>query len=140
MTANLEDVEIGHPFLRDGPTVGYESAENVQFRNFQLRTRLHDVSVVLAALKKETCDHGSLLFGTLDLNGVLMAGHSFGAATTLLAVKTFPSEISMAAAIDAWMLPIPAAVVTQPLDRPVMFINAPLFHWNDAFVDVRYGS
>ena len=62
-----------------------------------------------------------------------IAGHSFGAATALIASSKAAGDFSTCVVMDAWMFPIERDFYTTARDAnvPVLFINAGRFQWED---------
>lgn len=68
----------------------------------------------------------SQLKGKLDLNNMAMAGHSFGAATTLAALASPDHKFRCGVVLDAWMFSLPRELVIK---TPLLSINTSAFHW-----------
>lgn len=67
------------------------------------------------------------LKGRLDLSRAAAIGHSFGAATSLMAASKDPRFHSVTA-MDPWMYPLPSAFLHGPA-APLLVVNSETFHW-----------
>lgn len=66
------------------------------------------------------------LVGKLDLDSFTMAGHSFGGATTLLAMSR-RHEFKQGILLDPWMFPIKQEIIVEKVTQPLLFINTQTF-------------
>jgi hypothetical protein len=69
----------------------------------------------------------------LDLTNAVMAGHSFGGATTILACQRFPDRFKCALALDAWMFPLFHGNVLTSYDNADKRLVIPTLAINSAF-------
>lgn len=78
-----------------------------------------DIGNVLPELKKR-----------LDRTGLVMAGHSFGAATTFLAAHE-DERIQAGLALDPWMYPLSNSFLQEGIGRPIplLIITTERFNW-----------
>uniref|UniRef100_A0A0K8TC63 1-alkyl-2-acetylglycerophosphocholine esterase n=2 Tax=Lygus hesperus TaxID=30085 RepID=A0A0K8TC63_LYGHE len=104
-------------------------------RNTQIHRRLAEIKRLLDFL--ENLNNGEVqnilpsevdlkeFKGSLDLERLVMMGHSFGGATTLLTMAN-DTRIKCGVILDGWMYPIK----DEPLDikGPLYFINSQTFH------------
>lgn len=98
-----------------------ERAAQVQRRQRQLRQRVSELTAVLEALK--THSGNGVKWPLLDLSRVVLAGHSFGAATALSTAAALPADAVKAVVMhDLWHLPLP-----QGLDGGVE-VACPVLH------------
>ena len=124
-----------------------------QFRNNQLKYRLREVGDLLDVLKginageslknqlgvsKPAAKFDIQDFkGKLNLNKLIMAGHSFGAATVLAVLDSsspFHDRFIAGVALDPWMLPLePLSIPSTPL----LLVNSDTFHWPENVVSMR---
>ncbi|KAI9593519.1 platelet-activating factor acetylhydrolase [Syncephalis fuscata] len=87
------------------------------------------------------------LKGRLDLSRAVMAGHSFGAATTIEALREPGTPYCCGIALDAWMLAVSkdtdatennANNIHKPTPPPILAINSQAFTiWNENFKPLR---
>lgn len=120
---------IQHDTLKTGP-------EHYNIRNRQLHYRKnecinaldllhsinegHDDNVLLTKFKL------SCFQGCLDFSSLIMMGHSFGAATSLVTLST-DSRFKLGIILDSWMFPMKNE--EMPLvKQPLLFINTATFH------------
>ncbi|KAJ3101043.1 Platelet-activating factor acetylhydrolase [Phlyctochytrium planicorne] len=68
------------------------------------------------------------LKGRLDLENLVMAGHSFGGATALTALQRNDLGFKCGVILDPWMFAVDA---TTPCTKPILSIQAQYFHWRD---------
>lgn len=121
-------------------------------RNKQVKQRVVEVGLVLDVLETintgrfpetgswrlsstASKDAGDLnlqlasLAGKLDLSSTAVAGHSFGGATTVLALAT-DDRLKVGVALDSWMFPIKdEKEVAVPRDKRLLFINCEKFQY-----------
>ena len=62
----------------------------------------------------------------LDISKPIMSGHSFGGATTLLALAE-DSRFNIGIALDAWLYPIKELNLAETVQQPILFINTESF-------------
>jgi len=62
----------------------------------------------------------------LDVSKPIMSGHSFGGATTLLALAE-DSRFNIGIALDAWLYPIKELNLAETVQQPILFINTESF-------------
>ncbi|XP_065155391.1 platelet-activating factor acetylhydrolase-like isoform X2 [Atheta coriaria] len=67
------------------------------------------------------------LVGRIDVKNISLAGHSFGAATALLALSERP-ELKCGILLDPWMFPIKGLRLDKKVNQPLLFINTETFH------------
>lgn len=67
------------------------------------------------------------LKGLLDVDDVTISGHSFGGATSLLAMSK-RSEFKRGLLYDPWMYGIKEENLHEKLNQPLIFINSQTFH------------
>jgi len=70
------------------------------------------------------------LEGLMDLSRPAICGHSFGGATTCLALAK-DSRFRVGIALDAWMFPLKDEEIAANLDQPLYFINADTFRCDE---------
>jgi pimeloyl-ACP methyl ester carboxylesterase len=84
----------------------------------------------------------SMFKDRLDLDNIVVAGHSMGAATCFQSLiqmdskadsmyKNYQDKIKAIAALDPWMFPIsrPYALVPSAIPKPILVINTEKFYW-----------
>ncbi|XP_056419862.1 platelet-activating factor acetylhydrolase isoform X2 [Hyla sarda] len=71
----------------------------------------------------------SLIKGSIDVQKVAVAGHSFGAATAIKALGR-DSRFRCGIALDAWMFSLRDEIFSA-IRQPVIFINSEKFQWAD---------
>jgi predicted dienelactone hydrolase len=81
----------------------------------------------------------SPLAGRLDLGRVGLYGHSTGGGAVVLACQADP-RCRAGLGMDAWLEPIPQAVLAQPLSQPFLFMRSQVWASaeNDARLDTLY--
>lgn len=67
------------------------------------------------------------LKGLLDVDNVTISGHSFGGATSLLAMSK-RSEFKQGLLYDPWMYGIKEEDLHEKIDQPLLFVNSQTFH------------
>lgn len=65
--------------------------------------------------------------GRLDLDDLIMMGHSFGGATALSTVSK-RKEFKYCILLDPWMFPIKDEELYKRIQQPILFINTQTFH------------
>jgi len=121
------DKRILKPFFR----LPHKTSDKDEWyiRDNQVKIRLADISLLLNKLQHWNKDNNHIFKGKLDLDKIIIAGHSFGGAT---AVRSLMSNLNVKGVIclDAWIFPIlPFYEKIEEdkynfLDTPVLFINA----------------
>ena len=119
----------------DATTADYRSsggdisneAEFWAVREPQLETRTHDISFILDMVSSRKTNPNdvkevNVLWQRADLNRVGIFGHSFGGATSLMALSR-DSRIRAAIALDGWMVPVPEATIDAGTDKPVLCLG-----------------
>ncbi|RUS14486.1 platelet-activating factor acetylhydrolase [Endogone sp. FLAS-F59071] len=104
------------------------------FRRAQLKTRVGEINMCLQFLKslnegKELSTKGEIdlskFQSRLDMSNLVMAGHSFGAATSVQLLREPDTPFKCGVLLDAWAQPL--QYDKKPLQRPV------LLHCSDQF-------
>ncbi|XP_045476465.1 platelet-activating factor acetylhydrolase-like [Harmonia axyridis] len=67
------------------------------------------------------------LVGQLDVENIIMMGHSFGGATALLTLSR-RKELRYGVLLDPWMFSIKNEKLDQKVDQPLLFVNTQTFH------------
>ncbi|KAF2883062.1 hypothetical protein ILUMI_23108 [Ignelater luminosus] len=68
------------------------------------------------------------LVGHLDLDNLMIAGHSFGAASALLTLSK-RKELKLGILLDPWMFPIKSENgILENTTQPLLFVNTQTFH------------
>ncbi|KAL9963187.1 hypothetical protein ACROYT_G032364 [Oculina patagonica] len=118
------------------------SYNEFEFRNGQVHKRANECINAHNILEKiQTGDYPRNLLkensilqqlkGRLDLNKVAIVGHSFGGATTLVALAK-DKRFRCGVALDVWMLPVGEDIFNYELDQPLLFVNTQAFHrWKE---------
>ena len=119
----------------DATTADYRSsgddisneAEFWAVRGPQLETRTHDISFILDMVSSRKTNPNdveevNVLWQRADLNRVGIFGHSFGGATSLMALSR-DSRIRAAIALDGWMVPVPETKISEGSRKPLMYIG-----------------
>lgn len=65
--------------------------------------------------------------GRLDLENLIMMGHSFGGSTALNTVSK-RKEFKYCVLLDPWMFPIKDEELHKTVHQPILFINTQTFH------------
>ncbi|GAN05816.1 platelet-activating factor acetylhydrolase-like [Mucor ambiguus] len=114
------------------------------FRHHQLRHRVSEVDLCLAALDeialKGLNDANAPHFkGKLDMNSLVMAGHSFGGATTMLTLNERNTRFQCGVLLDPWAQPLMMMVDKHvQIKKPVVAILSEQFtFWPDNFESVK---
>ena len=112
-------------------------SEIMSFHQFQLKFRIAEVVRTLNLV--EELNKGSnitnvledagdfelgLLAGTMDTSQPVMAGHSYGGATTLMTLAQ-DARFKQGLVLDGWMFPLKDEAVTP--EQPIMFVNTESF-------------
>jgi dienelactone hydrolase len=121
----------------DGSTADYRSsstdisneAEFWAARGPQLQARTRDIRFILDVIQshsKEAQDSVATstrsLWQRIDPDRIGVFGHSFGGATSLMALSQDP-RIRAAIALDGWMVPVPEATIDAGTDKPVLYLG-----------------
>lgn len=67
------------------------------------------------------------LVGRIEMDSLVMIGHSFGGATTLLTLSQ-RKEIKLGILMDPWMFPIKEQNLAEEVKQPLLFVNTQTFH------------
>ena len=109
----------------------------MSFHQFQLKFRIAEVVRTLNLV--EELNKGSnitnvledagdfelgLLAGSMDTSQPVMAGHSYGGATTLMTLAQ-DARFKQGLVLDGWMFPLKDEAVTP--EQPIMFVNTESF-------------
>lgn len=108
-----------------------------RLRETQVKKRVEEVKEGVELLKK--LDAGLIgaddfifghetipqLKGRLDIDNMIMAGHSFGGATGFMILQDPETPFIAGILLDPWMY----TVKDLPLQRPILTIQADIFHW-----------
>lgn len=119
---------IPHMALKFGP-------DHYKIRNEQLKNRTNDVIKLLDFLElinkgeaknilKSELDL-NIFKDRLDLSSISMMGHSFGGATSMLAMSQ-DDRLKCGVILDGWMFPIKEENLV--IEKPLIFINTLTFH------------
>jgi len=119
--------------------------KSYSMRNEQVKYRAGEVSYVLDIIKEmnggqfekawlqdlnkeEEASFHEHFAGSVDLSKVMVGGHSFGGATTVLALAK-DSRFKGAVALDTWMFPIreEEALFSSPPASKLLFVNCEKF-------------
>lgn len=127
----------------DGTTADYRSSgqgittedEFWAARGPQLATRAADVTFmldVIASAQRDTAKNGSEsaqqiassnpLWRVVDLSRIGVFGHSFGGATSIMALDRDP-RLRAAVVLDGWMVPVPEAVIDSGAAKPILYLG-----------------
>jgi len=102
-------------------------------RALDLMTRLNgdmEGEVVKNVLDTNGAFNLERLKGIMDLSSPAICGHSFGGATTCLALAK-DSRFRVGIALDAWMFPLKEEDIGADLEQPLFFINADTFRCDE---------
>ncbi|KAI8380000.1 platelet-activating factor acetylhydrolase [Choanephora cucurbitarum] len=105
------------------------------FRHHQLRYRVAEVNLTLDCL-----DHlaQNEFKGKLDMSQMVMAGHSFGGATTILMLNDEESRFQCGLLLDPWAQPLMMMDKHIQIKRPVIAIlSEQFFFWPDNYESVQ---
>ena len=113
----------------DGSEADYRSSdtENLTgeaffaFRLPQLNTRVADLVFVLNEIERRS-DEVDSIWAKLQTNSVGVFGHSFG-GTTALMLSLKDDRVSKALALDGWMVPVPAEVISAGTQKPFYYLG-----------------
>ena len=121
----------------DGSTADYRSsgsdisneAEFWAARGPQLQARTGDIRFILDVIKSRSTEAQDnvatstmSLWQRIDPDRIGVFGHSFGGATSLMALSQDP-RIRAAIALDGWMVPVPEAAIDAGTDKPVLYLG-----------------
>jgi len=124
--------------FEDGTTADYRSSgrgitteeEFWAARGPQLATRTADVLFMLDVIT--TAQNGAKsalqianpnpLWQRVDLSRIGVFGHSFGGATSIMALDSDP-RIRAAVVLDGWMVPVPEAIIDRGASKPLLYLG-----------------
>ena len=121
----------------DGTTADYRSsgseisseAEFWAVRGPQLSARTQDVRFILDVISARKSDPEAdaatpahALWQRLNLTRIGVFGHSFGGATSLMALSQDP-RILAGIALDGWMVPVPEETIGEGIRKPVLYLG-----------------
>lgn len=121
----------------DGTTADYRSsgseisseADFWAVRGPQLSARTQDVRFILDVISErksasaaDIATPASALWQRVDLNRIGVFGHSFGGATSLMALSQDP-RIRAGIALDGWMVPVPEETIGEGIRKPVLYLG-----------------
>ena len=121
----------------DGTTADYRSsgseisseADFWAVRGPQLSARTQDVRFILDVISErksasaaDIATPASALWQRVDLNRIGVFGHSFGGATSLMALSQ-DSRIRAGIALDGWMVPVPEETIGEGIRKPVLYLG-----------------
>ncbi|KAI8647007.1 platelet-activating factor acetylhydrolase [Parasitella parasitica] len=114
------------------------------FRHHQLRHRVSEVDLCVAGLDEIAVKglneaNAPQLKGKLDMKSLVMAGHSFGGATTMLVLNAKNCRFQCGVLLDPWAQPLMMMVDKQvQIKKPVIAILSEQFtFWPDNFESVK---
>ncbi|KAJ3185526.1 Platelet-activating factor acetylhydrolase [Geranomyces variabilis] len=84
-----------------------------------------EVRNLMASKDKRVPAFASAIKGRVDFDNLVMAGHSFGAATALTALQEPDNPFKCGIALDPWM----HAVSDLPVSKPFLSIQSHTFQW-----------
>ncbi|CAH1399875.1 unnamed protein product [Nezara viridula] len=123
-----EKTWIPHEKMKFGP-------DHYKIRNTQLRRRANEIIRLIDLLYKINSGEASNILKSsidlscfkdrLDLSSLSMMGHSFGGATSMLAMS-LDDRIKCGIILDGWMFPLKEDNLT--IKQPLIFINTQTFH------------
>ena len=92
----------------------------------KLETRVDDIKFLLDYIEQQPDIFERI--EEIDLDTIVLIGHSFGGATVLEAAKD--SRITHVISLDPWMLPISDQISSKnfKLSQPICIINSDSFH------------
>ncbi|KAL1494972.1 hypothetical protein ABEB36_010471 [Hypothenemus hampei] len=93
--------------------------EGIVPNNVMDETPLHKTSPINFKLNQ--------LVGMLDLDNIVMMGHSFGAATALYTLSQH-LEFKLGVLLDPWMFPVKNEQLESTITQPLLFVNTQTFH------------
>lgn len=99
-------------------------------RGPQLATRTADIRFMLDVIESRKANDADNLWQHVDMDRVGIFGHSFGGATSIMALRDDP-RIRAAIALDGWMVPIAKEVIKAGSQKPVLYIGQE--RWDDPF-------
>jgi len=111
-----------------------EEDKEYSVRNNQLKYRVHEIKKTLDLVNSinigeevtnvlEDLDLSPFV-GLFDLESPVLAGHSFGGASTLLALEQ-DSRFKVGLVLDGWLYPLKNEIMNPP--QPMIFINTESF-------------
>ncbi|CDH54646.1 platelet-activating factor acetylhydrolase-like [Lichtheimia corymbifera JMRC:FSU:9682] len=114
------------------------------YRHVQLQRRLAEVQLCVDAMERlnlgtmKQSKATSGFRGSLDLDSMVMAGHSFGAATAILALNHPKTQFKCGILLDPWTQPLVMMDRLCTIYRPVLAILSEQFaFWPDNFDTVQ---
>ncbi|KAK4511519.1 uncharacterized protein ATC70_012734 [Mucor velutinosus] len=114
------------------------------FRHHQLRHRVSEVDLCLAGLDAIALEglndaNAPHFKGKLDMNSLVMAGHSFGGATTMLTLNEKDTRFQCGVLLDPWAQPLMMMADKHvQIKKPVIAILSEQFtFWPDNFESVK---
>lgn len=123
-----EKTWIPHEKMKFGP-------DHYKIRNTQLRRRAKEIIGLIDLLYKMNSGEASNILQSsvdlscfqnrLDLSSLTMMGHSFGGATSMLAMS-LDDRIKYGIILDGWMFPLKEEDLV--IKQPLLFINTQTFH------------
>ena len=100
-----------------------------------MATRAADVTFmldVIASAQRSAAQNGSEsapqiaspnpLWRVVDLARIGVFGHSFGGATSIMALDRDP-RLRAAVVLDGWMVPVPEAVIDSGATKPILYVG-----------------
>lgn len=120
----------------DGSTADYRSSgrdisteeEFWAARGPQLATRTADIRFMLDVIENAQQNENAVsgatnpLWQRVDLNRVGIFGHSFGGATSIMALDSDP-RVQAAVVLDGWMVPVPETVIERGTAKPLLYLG-----------------
>ena len=122
----------------DGTTADYRSSgrgitteeEFWAARGPQLATRTADVVFMLDVIaaaqnggkRANPIASPNPLWQRVDLSRIGVFGHSFGGATSIMALDSDP-RIRAAVVLDGWMVPVPESVIDRGAEKPILYLG-----------------
>lgn len=115
-----------------------DDPEYYEKRSSQVQMRAKDCIELLNVVEKMNSgiDIQNLMDGLLDprefknlldMNKIIMMGHSMGGATSILTASVETSRIKAVVCLDTWMYPIHKKISELKLRQPIIFINSQKF-------------
>lgn len=98
----------------------------IQFSGLNNGTCSFNVLDDVPSATKSQCKLENFI-GRLDLEDLVMMGHSFGGATALNTISK-RQEFKYCILLDPWMFPIKDEELYKKVQQPILFINTQTFH------------